>query len=61
MPTRNPPTSTASTTGHSTYLGLPTRDRQAIKQSQGEKYPEEYGAMIEQYLLNLAEQSSRGH
>jgi len=48
-------------TGRSAFIGLPARDRQAIKQSQGEKYPEEYGAMIEQYLLNLAEQSSRGH
>ena len=48
-------------TGQSAYLGLPARDRQAIKQSQSEKYPEEYGAMIEQYLRNLADQSSLGH
>jgi len=48
-------------TGRSAYLGLPARDRQAIKQSQSEKYPEEYGAMIEQYLRNLADQSSPGH
>ena len=48
-------------TGQSAYLGLPVRDRQAIKQSQSEKYPEEYGAMIEQYLRNLADQSSQGH
>ena len=48
-------------TGRSAYLGLPARDRQAIKQSQSEKYPEEYGAMIEQYLRNLADQSSLGH
>ena len=48
-------------TGRSAFIGLPARDRQAIKQSQGEKYPEEYGPMIEQYLLNLAEQSNRGH
>ena len=47
-------------TGSSAYLGLPARDRQAIQQSQGEKYPAEYGPMIEQYLRNLAEQSSRG-
>ena len=46
-------------TGSSAYLGLPARDRQAIQQSQGEKYPAEYGPMIEQYLRNLAEQSSR--
>ena len=45
-------------TGASAYLGLPARDRQAIQQSQGEKYPAEYGQMIEQYLRNLAEQSS---
>ena len=47
--------------GHSGYLGLPARDRQAIQQSQSEKYPEEFGPMIEQYLRNLAEQSRREH
>ncbi len=46
-------------TGQSAFIGLPARDRQAIKQSQDEKYPEEYGPLIEQYLRNLAEQSSR--
>ena len=48
-------------TGRSAFIGLPARDRQAIQQSQGEKYPEEYGPMIDQYLRNLAEQSSREH
>jgi len=47
--------------GRSAFIGLPARDRQAIKQSQGEKYPEEFGPMIEQYFRNLADQSSREH
>jgi hypothetical protein len=34
---------------------LPARDRQALQQSQAEKYPEEYGTMVEQYLRNLSE------
>jgi hypothetical protein len=42
--------------GRSGYLELPARDRQAIQQSQGEKYPEEYAPLIEQYLKGLAEQ-----
>ena len=43
--------------GHS-YIGLPKRDRAAILQSQSEKYPQEYGPLVEQYLKNLADQSS---
>ena len=39
----------------SSYLGLPPRDRQAIQQSRNERYPEEYGPMIEQYLKNLSD------
>jgi hypothetical protein len=38
------------------YLGLPQRDRQAIRQSRQEKYPAEYAPMIEQYLKNLSDQ-----
>ncbi len=41
------------------FLGLPPRERQAIQQSLGEKYPEEYGPMVEQYLLNLANESGK--
>gem|GEM_PF-2108279 len=44
----------------SQFIGLPARDRQAIFQSQAEKYPEEYGAMIEQYFRNLADTSPGG-
>lgn len=45
--------------GNSTYLSLPARDRQAIQQGQKDKYPEEYGPAIEQYLKNLSDQESR--
>jgi hypothetical protein len=43
--------------GRSAYIGLPQRDRQAIMQSQTEKYPEEFGPEIERYLKSLADQS----
>ena len=43
--------------GSGQFIGLPARDRAAIQQSQSEKYPEEYGGMIEQYLKNLADQA----
>jgi hypothetical protein len=39
------------------FLGLPARERATIQQSLAEKYPEEYGAMVEQYLLNLANEA----
>ncbi len=41
------------------FLGLPAREREAIQQSLNEKYPEEYGAMVEQYLLNLANEAAK--
>ena len=37
---------------------LPARERAVIEQAQGEKYPEEYGVQVEQYLLNLARESA---
>ncbi len=37
------------------YLGLPERDREVIQQSRAEKYPEEYGQMVEQYMRNLSD------
>ncbi|MEA3207255.1 MAG: hypothetical protein QOE70_312 [Chthoniobacter sp.] len=40
------------------FTGLPARERATIQQSQAEKYPEEYGALVEQYLLNLATESA---
>lgn len=45
--------------GEGKFTGLPARDRAAILQSQGEKYPQEYAPLIEQYLKNLAEQSGK--
>ncbi|MCY2953627.1 MAG: hypothetical protein NTU53_16855 [Planctomycetota bacterium] len=42
-----------------TFIGLPPRDRAAITQSQNDKYPQEYGAKIEQYLKNLADQEDK--
>ncbi|PYI80345.1 MAG: hypothetical protein DME26_21760, partial [Verrucomicrobia bacterium] len=44
------------TTGNSQFLGLPKRDRAAIQQSQSEKYPQEYGSLVEQYLKNLSDE-----
>jgi hypothetical protein len=43
--------------GQAQFLGLPERDRAAIQQSQSEKYPQEYGAMIEEYMRSLASDS----
>jgi hypothetical protein len=43
--------------GSGAYIGLPQRDRAAIQQSQAEKYPQEYGPLVEQYLKNLSDQS----
>ncbi|HEY2343066.1 MAG TPA: hypothetical protein VGH90_08570, partial [Chthoniobacteraceae bacterium] len=40
------------------FAGLPPRERAAIEQAQSEKYPEEYGPLVEQYLRNLATESS---
>ena len=42
--------------GGGRFIGLPARDRAALLQSQGEKYPPEYAPMIEQYLKNLSDQ-----
>ena len=41
------------------FIALPAREREAIQQSLGEKYPAEYGAMVEQYLLNLANEAAK--
>ena len=41
------------------FIGLPARERAAIQQSLREKYPQEYGALVEQYLLNLANESGK--
>jgi len=46
-----------NTAGTGQFTGLPKRDRAAIQQSQSEKYPQEYGPLVEQYLKNLSDQS----
>jgi hypothetical protein len=46
----------SGTAGTGTFIGLPKRDRAAIQQSQAEKYPQEYGPLVEQYLKNLSDQ-----
>jgi hypothetical protein len=46
------------TAGEGQFTGLPARDRAAIQQSQGEKYPQEYGPLVEQYLKNLSDQGA---
>jgi len=43
--------------GEGEFTGLPEREREAIRQSMGESYPEEYRAMIEQYRRNLASET----
>ncbi len=45
--------------GSSSFVGLPKRDRAAIQQSQAEKYPQEYGPLVEQYLKNLSDQGGK--
>jgi hypothetical protein len=45
--------------GSSSYLGLPARDRNAIINSGRERFPEEYGGQIEQYLKNLSDQGNK--
>jgi len=45
--------------GSSTFSRLPNRDRAAILQSQSEKYPQEFGPLVEQYLKNLSDQADR--
>ena len=49
----------AATLGKTNFIGLPQRERDAIQQSLREKYPEEYGALVEQYFLNLANESAK--
>lgn len=46
-----------SASGSGKFIGLPARDRAALLQSQGEKYPQEYAPLIEQYLRNLSDQT----
>jgi hypothetical protein len=41
------------------FVNLPPRDRAALQQSQAEKYPQEYGPIIEQYLRNLSDPEKR--
>ena len=43
-----------------TFIGLPARERNAILQSMGERYPEEFGPLVEQYLKNLSDAASKG-
>lgn len=43
-----------------TFIGLPARERNAILQSMGERYPEEFAPLVEQYLKNLSDASSKG-
>ncbi len=47
----------AGATGAGTFSRLPGRDRAAIQQSQSERYPQEFGPLVEQYLKNLSDQS----
>ena len=46
-------------TGSSGFIALPERDRKAIQQTRNEKYADEYGRDIEQYMRNLADQEAK--
>lgn len=45
-----------SAAGSGQFIGLPPRERAALLQSQGERYPQEFAPQIEQYLRNLSDQ-----
>jgi len=45
--------------GNSFLLSLPPRDRDAFLQTQKEKYPQEYGPVMEQYLKNTSDTESK--
>ena len=47
-----------NTTGDGKFVTVASRDRAAIDQTQAEKRPQEYAPMIDQYMKNLADQSS---
>ena len=40
--------------GDGTFLNLPARQRELIKQAMGDKLPADYSAMIQQYFVNIA-------
>jgi len=40
------------------FTALPARERAVIEQAETEKYPQEYSAQVEQYLLNLAREGA---
>jgi hypothetical protein len=41
------------------FIGLPARERNAILQSMGERYPDEFSPLIEQYLKNLSDEPGK--
>jgi len=43
--------------GAGKFIGLPQREREAIMQSQAEKYPPDYASFIEQYMKNLSDEA----
>ena len=44
--------------GGSKFISVNGRDRDVVTLTQGEKRPQEYAPLIDQYLKNLADQSS---
>ena len=44
--------------GNGKFVSVASRDRAAIDQTQTENRPQEYAPMIDQYMKNLADQSS---
>ncbi|MSR66016.1 MAG: hypothetical protein EXS24_01410 [Pedosphaera sp.] len=45
--------------GNGRFLALPARERDALLQSHGEKYPQEFGSLVEQFLKNLSDTTGR--
>lgn len=41
------------------FINLPQRDRAALNQSEGEKYPQQYGRMVEGYRDTLSEDEQK--
>jgi hypothetical protein len=45
--------------GGGQFVALPPRDQEAVRQSEKDKYPEQYRDMVEQYYRNLSDQGKK--
>ena len=51
---KNDPSHLLNVKGEETFLHLPPRQRELIRQSLGEGLPPEFSSLIQQYYVNLA-------